>query len=456
MDYVKIWKLLQFFGIFILLLCIFFIEGISQNTVELLGAIGPNRISIEAKENLINNNNIGFRENEITQFMNKLQDNEILFTFPFETNIKTSLNTIYVRALAVNSSYKRFSDIHILNGSFLTEKQEQNKEKTLVIEEETALELFKSTDIVGMKINIMNENFRIVGISKRKDSFLSKLFKRKEPQVYIPLQTIFTLNKDITIPCLQISISDKDKSIHNKKAVVKLLDSMGKPSSNYKITYYSILQKHNFQVIQLISFAFGSLIIFHLLKAQIGKIKRTFLTVKENSRSQYFLKSIRLNRKISLYLIIEFLFLASCIYIIIQVIKFDLYIDHESSNMLGYYLDLFIDNFLGVGSSKLFLDSIVNFSEFIISSIFIFGISLGSLLLFSSFYFLRYAYHSLDKTLLFSSILYILSLLGASMIINISKVPLIINIKTSVIIFMFVFLKNMLLITKSESIKTKA
>jgi hypothetical protein len=451
MKNIKIWNLLQFLGVSIVLLCSFFIEGINQDTVELLGSIGSNRLIIETKDNYINNKNIGFTENEVAQFTDKVKYNETLFTLPFTTDIKANSNTIYTKALAVNSCYKRFADIHIVKGSFLTEKQESNKEKVLVIGEETALKLFKSTDIIGMNISIMNEDFKIVGINKERDSFLSKLFKGKEPQIYIPLKTIFTINEDITIPCLQISISNEYNSIQNEKAVVKLLDKMGKSQSNYKIIDCRVFEKQNLQMIKLIIFVFGILIILHILKTQVKILRTIFSTIKEKYNSQYFLKSIKLYEKIFLCLILRLLFSITSIYVIIQAIKFHFYIVHKSSNnIINYYLSPIIDNILNIGASKLFSTNIINFSIFTINCIFVFGILLGSLLIFTSFYFLKHGDFSSYKPLLFFSISYILSLISASMIINIFKLPIIINTKLVIIIFIFIFLKNISIINRSK------
>ncbi|SKC40065.1 ABC transporter permease [Maledivibacter halophilus] len=442
MHNVKIWNILQACGILILILCIFFIEGINENTMELLGTVGSKRISIEAKENIINNEKLGFNEKEIYELKNSLTNNICSFTFPFEANIKTSSNSMLIKALAVNSAYKNFTDINIVNGSFFTEEDEKNKKRNLIIEENTALELFKSTDIVGMNVQLMKEDFKIIGIYKNKASFLNRLIRKKEPNVYIPLQTIFSLNKDIRIPCFQISISNEDGEIKSEKSVINLLENMGKSSANYKIIDYRNFQRQGFQMNHLITFIFGILIIFYIIKIQVKIVKRISLTIRENYKLQYFLKAIESSRKILIYLILKFLFLAFCLYLIVQVIKFDLYIAYTGNNLIKSYLSFILNAFFEIGNSKSLLDSIVYFSILLISFISILGIPLGGFLLLSSFYFLKYIHSPIERILLFFSTTYASSLIAASVIIKISKLPLVMNIESIIIIYIFIFLKT--------------
>lgn len=451
MHYMNIWKILQACGIFILILCIFFIEGINENTTSLLGTIGTERISIEAKESFINNRKSGFNENDIYKFENNLKHNICSFTFPFEVNIKNSSHNILIKALAVNSSYKNFTDIDIVNGSFLTEKDEKNKVRNLVIEENTALKLFKSTDIIGMNVKLMNVDFRITGIYKRKNSFLHNLVKEKEPKIYVPLQTIFSLNKNITIPCFQISTSNKNSVIKNRKDTINSIENIEKSSPNYKIVDYINCQRQFFQTNHLVTFIFGILIIIHLLRIQGKIIKEICLIIKKSYSLHYFFEAIKSSKKILIYLILKFSFLAFSIYLISEAIKFDFYLSHTSNNLIKYYLNSISNIFFQIGASKSLLDCIIHFSMFLNSFVFIVGIPLGFLLLLSSFYFLKYVHSSIDRVLLFFSITYIFSLLTASMVIKISDLPIVTNMKTMIIIYIFVFLKN---ITTIENIKS--
>lgn len=451
MHYMKIWKILQACGIFILILCIFFIEGINENTTALLGTIGTERISVEAKKNFINNRKPGFDKNEIYQFENNLKNNMCSFSLPFEANIETTSNIILINALAANSSYKSFTDINIINGSFFTEKDEKNKVPSLIIEENTALKLFKSADVIGMNVKLMNVDFRISGIYKSNNSFLHKLVRRKEPKVYIPLQTVFSLNKDIAIPCFQISTLSRDGVIQNKRNVIKSIENIGKSSANYTIVDYMNSERQFSQASSLLTFVFGILIIILLLRIQGKIVKKVFIIIKKRYSSHYFFEVIKSSRKILIYSILKLSFLTFSIYLISQTIKFDFYLSPTSNNVIQYYINSTLDIFFQIGASKSLLDCIIHFSMFLISFVFILGIPLGFLLLLSSFFFLKNVPSSIDRVLLFFSITYIFSLLTASIAIKISNLPLVINMKTMLLIYIFVFLKN---ITTIEDIKS--
>lgn len=451
MQYMKTWKILQACGVFILILCILFIEGINENTAALLGTIGSKRISVEAKESFINNGKSGFNENDIYKFENNLKHNICSFAFPFEVNIKNSSHNLLIKALAVNSSYKNFTSINIVDGSFLTEKDGKSKARNLIIEENTALRLFKSTDIIGMHVKLMNVDFRITGIYKSKNSFLHNLVKKKEPEVYIPLQTVFSLNKDITIPCFQISTLSRDGVIQNKRNVMKSIENIGKSSANYIVVDYMNSERQFSQASSLLTFVFGILIIILLLRIQGKIVKEVFIIIKERYSSHYFFEVIKSSRKILIYSILKLSFLTFSIYLISQAIKFDFYLSPTSNNVIQYYINSILNIFFQIGASKSLLDCIIHFSMFLICFVFILGIPLGFLLLLSSFFFLKNVPSSIDRVLLFFSITYIFSLLTASIAIKISNLPLVINMKTMLLIYIFVFLKN---ITTIEDIKS--
>lgn len=451
MQYMKIWKILQACGIFILILCTLFIEGINENATALLGTIGSKRISVEAKESFINNDRSGFNENDIYKFENNLKHNICSFAFPFEVNIKNSSHNLLIKALAVNSSYKNFTNINIVNGSFLTEKDGKSKARNLIIEENTALKLFKSTDIIGMHVKLMNVDFRIAGIYKSKNSFLHNLVEKKEPKVYIPLQTVFSLNKDIAIPCFQISTLSRDGVIQNKRNVIKSIENIGKSSANYTIVDYMNSERQFSQASSLLTFVFGILIIILLLRIQGKIVKKVFIIIKKRYSSHYFFEVIKSSRKILIYSILKLSFLTFSIYLISQTIKFDFYLSPTSNNVIQYYINSTLDIFFQIGASKSLLDCIIHFSMFLISFVFILGIPLGLLLLLSGFFFLKNVHSSIDRVLLFFSITYIFSLLTASIAIKISNLPLVINMKTMLLIYIFAFLKN---ITTIKDIKS--
>ncbi|AOY78029.1 ABC transporter permease [Clostridium formicaceticum] len=437
MNVRKIWKCFFFSGIFILLLSISFIQGINKNAEVLLGTFGFNKISVEAKENSIKRSTYGFTKDEVLKLEHKLKENLISFTLPFEVNIKNQSNAMSVRALAISSSYQSFADINLIGGSFLTEKQEMNKDRVLIIEEETALKLFKSTDIIGMNMELMDKNFTIIGVYKRRNSLLSNLLKKKESNIYIPLQAVFILDENIEIPYFQVAISDEGKGIQSPKAVIKVLEDIGKSSSNYKITDYRSFQKRIFQINKILIFIFGISIIYDATKTQIKALKRMFLTIRNSCSTQYFSEAMKSNRKVLIYLIMRFLFLTSCVYIILNSIKFDFYIPAVDSSYAIYSIDLFINNLLGIATSKTLFQCIPYLSELLIVLTSILGTVLGGLLLYIGFFFSKHIQQQLDKGLLFFSIGYLAVLLLSNVIMMIIHLPIVMDIKIVIAIYIF-------------------
>ncbi|MTI55442.1 ABC transporter permease [Geosporobacter ferrireducens] len=439
MNRIKGWKYTLILGIFTLLFSMGFIQGINKNAEGLLSTFGFDKISVEAKENPIKSRTYGFTKKEVWHLKRKLKENLTLFVFPFEENIKNSSNTMFAKILAVSASYPSFADVHMVQGSFLTEKQEENQDRVLVIEEEAALRIFKSTDILGMDVELMDKSFTVIGVNKRKRTFLSNLLKRKEPDVYIPLQTAFVLDENIEIPYLQISILEDEKGIQSEKAVGKILEDMGKGPSNYKIVDYRGFQKRAYPINAITTLIFAMLMIYYLIRSQIKTIKEIFSTLADGCKSHYFLEAVQSNKRTLGFLMIHFLFLICCTYIVLKRVRFDFYLSAIKDQYDLYDISIFINNLFEVVAAKTLFQCISYFSEFLITFISILGVTLGGLLLYLSFYFLQHTRQQIDKVLFFFSVSYLAALLFASIVMKVIQLPAMIDIKSTILIYSFLF-----------------
>ncbi|SCY64992.1 ABC transporter permease [Alkaliphilus peptidifermentans] len=447
MNSIKTFKYLFVCGVFTLLLSICFLHGISKNTETLLSTFGFNRISVEIKYNSIKSSTYGLTEGEALELKNKLKENLVLFALPYDVNIKNHSNSISVKALAVSPFYQSFADINIIKGSFLTEKQEKNKDMVLVIEEETALRLFKSTDIIGMNIDLMDNSFTIVGVNKRKNTLLSNLLKSKEPDIYIPLHTAFSFDENIKIPYLHVSISNEENTGEGTNTVIKALEDMGKSPANYRIVDYRSFEKRISQLNLIIVFMLGVFILYYLIEREIKVIKEILKIITKGWLSEYFLEAMKSSKKTLIYLVMEFIFWASSVYIIFKMIKLDFYVPVVNNNYVMYYKDIFKNNLFEAVTSKTLFQCIPYFSELLISLIFICGFSLGGLLLYISFYFFKHTHLQIDKGYLFCSLSYLAVLLLSKIIMVMSALPFVIDIKAVLIFYVFSFLYFTLLET---------
>lgn len=382
------WKYFSFTLLLFLVFFILLIKGIVIYTSELEGIIGFNKISIKAKNSLMLNSKNGFTDDDIINLKHRLKDNLILFTLPFKTNIKTLSNNIQVNALAVNTSYNSFTKIKIIKGCFITKKQEENREKVVVIDKNIAYNLFKSLDIIGMNITLMDKKYKIIGITEGSSNILAKQLKRKQPHIYIPLPTIFDSIKNTVVPYFQIAVSDDNELIQKKRNISKILVNMGKTPSNYQIVDHRSFQKKVSQLTLLLSSVIAIYIFSYLIIRQKNILKRVYLIFKNNYQKQYFIQIIKSNWKAIAYLIIQFFFPILSIYIIYRFFEFHL--PELRYNYSLYFQDFLINNFFEIGKASTIIESIPCFPEFLIGLIIFGGIPFTAIILLLGYLFLKY------------------------------------------------------------------
>ena len=250
----------------------------------------------------------------------------------------------------VTSNFYDYDTIEIVKGSIFTEKDEKESNRVAVLDEELALELFKTVNAVGNRIKLYDKTFRVVGVAARDTSILGILSERKEPVVYIPVNVLLELDRSAGISSIRTATAGEDLLGGNEDTVTSALRAIGKNPSNYIIEDYGIKEYLMRQTAQLVIFIPGLAVIFTLAVLLINVVKRTASILLSAGRTDYFGNVLKNNKGILSGELTRAALLSGSIYAVWFGIRFRIFIPQnnipDDLTDLSYYFDLLKENIL--------------------------------------------------------------------------------------------------------------
>ena len=194
--------------------------------------------------------------------------------------------TVYINGMAENPT--AYEDLSIIHGRMLTSADVKNKRNYIIIERETAVNLFGRTDAVGQKlkapINNENEDFLIIGVYENTDSMLMKLMSGTGPSnVYVP-ETLLVSEENWNWQLYIVAAEDVDPAALQARLVsfVSRLKNVDKQN----IMYYSAQEEMATvdTVLMSLSLVVGAIAAISLLVGGIGIMNIMLVSVTERTR----------------------------------------------------------------------------------------------------------------------------------------------------------------------------
>jgi hypothetical protein len=250
----------------------------------------------------------------------------------------------------VSPNYPSYYTIRLAGGSFFTKKDEQESNRVAVIEEELALELFKTANAVGNEIELYDRTFRIVGVAEKDPSLPGFLTERKEPVVYIPVNVLLELDQEAGISSVRAATAEKDLLGRNEDMAAAALRAVGKNPSNYSIKDYGIEEYFMEQIIQLVLFVPGMALILILAVRIKNGIRRTARVLSSACKTDYLANVLRTNKDFLRGELVRVALLSGGVLAVWLGIRFRLFIppDYIPDDLadLSYYFNLLKENLL--------------------------------------------------------------------------------------------------------------
>lgn len=246
---------------------------------------------------------------DIQVFVPGLSDATISFSTKAEVEGGDLDDAVSYTIAGVKENYAKISNLSLSLGDFLTEENEEGKEKVCVLGADTAKQIFGSSyEAYNNTIYIDNRPYTIAGVIEEMGTVASGI--SPDDAIFIPYATgIKYLTGDDVSPTITVIAEDVD----NVQSIISyiedvLLDSY--PNTEFTLsdagTKMEAASKSN-ETLQLLLIAMASIV---FLVGGIGIMNVLFVSVKERTNEIGILKAIGCSRR---DILTEFLMEAACI-----------------------------------------------------------------------------------------------------------------------------------------------
>ncbi len=140
----------------------------------------------------------------------------------YETNVEYRGKTKSMVIMGATPSYGDVRNVNVVNGEYISEQDEKLQNYVCVLDEDLKKEFFPDEDPVDNYIRIEGLRFKVIGVTKKKESNLFEQLANKEPTM-VPLSVVqkFFGRKGAQILFLQAhSIQDVIEAPHVIKAAL--------------------------------------------------------------------------------------------------------------------------------------------------------------------------------------------------------------------------------------------
>lgn len=290
--------ILTFSGVLLLLSMIILGKALVVELSRLNGNYSMQKLVVSVNNQLDPKGIHSFSIEDIRKLEKELATKDISYTAQsghINTSVSNGSTTLPVRLTGVDHMYPLFSGLTLQEGSFITEKQEEEGAMVAVIDEELAWNLFKTVNATGKTLEIFGGDFRIIGVVKKDDTLIGKLTDDGLPDVYIPAAVMLELNATARITALQIRTADAGTLGWNTFNVSTALRQIGKDPANYNITDYNLRYALIKQWPLLFVFILGFASILTLLAHVKMMLRKVYSLIWDGCKTDYLANVIKNN-----------------------------------------------------------------------------------------------------------------------------------------------------------------
>jgi len=277
-----VWAL-TFSGILLLLSFTILGGAVVEQCVRLNGAYSMQKVLVSGKNS--------FSIDDIKRLKKELSIKDISYTARSGlagTMASGGGMAFPVRLTGADHMYPAFSSLSLEEGSFITQKQEEEGAMVAVIDEELAWDIFRTKNAAGRTIDILGAVFRIIGVTEKDDSIIGKMTDDGLPEVYIPASVMLELDTTASIAELQIKTADAGTLDRNITDVSAAIRQIGKEPSNYNISDYNLKLALMKQKPLLLVFMIGIVAILRLFAHIKNLIRAIYFLIRDRCKTDYF------------------------------------------------------------------------------------------------------------------------------------------------------------------------
>lgn len=443
--------ILTFSGILLMLSLIILGRALVEQCVRLNGAYSMQKVLVSGKNQADPQGKNSFSIDDIKRLKKELLIKDISYTARSglaNTSVSSGSMAFPVRLIGTDYMYPTFSTLSLDEGSFITQKQEEEGAMVAVIDGELAWDIFRTKNATGRTIDISGAAFKIIGVMEKDASIIGKLTDDGLRSVYIPASVMLELDTTARITDLQIKIADANTRDQNITEVSAAIRQIGKDPSSYNISDYNLKLALMKQKPLLLVFILGIASMLILLAHVKNLIKEIYFLIRDRCKTDYFSNVIKHNLKGIGLLILEMALSLTGIVLIWVGIRFKLYIPPQNIPdeliNISYYSELIKAAIQGGIQNRGYVapqaELIVNTVNMLLNVLFCISAVLGFLLLYSGFRELKILSMDSDRVTIILGSLFILSVGILAAMASWSGLPFILDVKGVLVAWAFIYI----------------
>jgi len=466
-------KKLPFFLMFLGILIIVFVILISNNMCNevqnMNGFYGFNKANVIVKNKTENSM---FTLSDIDKFGEELKTNELGYSTSIQSSVLFEHKSFDTKISGVNLYYENFIDLNIICGGFFTAADNEECNRVAVIDSNLAWIIFNNDDVIGQKIELLDTTFEIVGVyekyslleDERNENIIEKLTSDGLSNVYIPVDTLVDKVPDTVIDTIYVPTKSNNILGENEDKINTALQTIQKLPSNYEITDFNINKTLIYQKPKIIIFIIALFILSILIFVIKNELKKIFRIIKEYMKDYYISEVIKKSwcrvkeptAKVFLCVIVGVVILIN--------IKFDLYVSPEyiPDELIDtkYYSDLFeskIHEFnQNINLVRTTNQLEYNIADLLTNFLLAIGILIGIPLFYLGVYQLQNNSINIIRLLLYCAGFLVTCLLLVLPVLNKLGLPHIFDVKSIVIMWIYIFASTLYSYNKKSKTELEA
>lgn len=253
------------------------------------------------------------------------------------------INEAGIKVVVTDAEYALAYKYDMLEGSFPDSQAINRGEAYAVISDLLAVKLFKSIDVVGSKINLLEKEYTVAGLYKSSGSTLLNMCQDGFDRVFIPYSSVE--NRGEQVVDVIALLRKPEQSIIETKAILDKY--IGRKASSYRIIDYSVSRVVIHQYFNLALFIIGAFAILHTFIFIIKCTINTARYIKKKSDCYYIPEIIKTDTKLVISYLSVILLCCISIVLLIKNIQFefviaDRYIPEDNIFDIGFYARVFM------------------------------------------------------------------------------------------------------------------
>jgi len=281
-------------------------NGGKNYITEQFGKMGANTVTLSVDSSKVEQISDYFTLDDVKQIKNKV--NTAKYISPTVSKMGTAgteSKTNTANITGVSTDYSLISNVEIVNGRFLNDREVEEGKAVAIIDQTSAKALFGSDDVVGKSFKLgpagSSKSVTVIGVSKASSMFSgsggrpSRNGDSTPTLVTVPITLLQTLYPtDFNITTLSITSVSQETAVQTGNEALKIVQSKhnNKTSDLYKASNSARMLESINQVLGIFTTFLSAVAAISLLVGGIGVMNIMLVSVTERTREIGIRKAI--------------------------------------------------------------------------------------------------------------------------------------------------------------------